>query len=343
MTRLSIMTALWLAGCSGPREAEQASTDLVDCDDWSCGTNSPVIDTRALYFLHVNGAVNASGFRITSFQKAGIGYRIAVVHGRLIGRHATLPWISGSDLRGSEITLQNVWLGGSYRIRVSDVGSTPYWATAGMPRRYETYVLEWLRVGGQQPFRNLCSRPPLNVTDTLGMRGTDTLVFEGERIDAVHKVIDPVIDPEWFNLGCAGHALAKLALTGHVAAAEADGFVTTIPERQTMLKLLVADYCGDGTPFTGTGEPLGWTDHRGWMPYEALPPPSVYRLEARWTEGGPSCLNEPRLLITPLETARLEFPDIEAAIASHCARPPPCIDLDPGHLNGHHLVSANPP
>lgn len=161
------------------------------------------------------------------------------------------------------------------------------------------------------------------------------LVFEGERLDLDALAIAPGINTRWFTIACAETALAKLHLTGHTHAAQAAGFSSSVPERQTMLKLLTADYCGTGTSFTAAGQPLRWTDADGTLTI----PSSVTRvLEARWTPGGASCLNTPRVAAHPTEASLARFPDVEQQIAEACPRPPPC-----GTWSAvHHLRSWNP-
>jgi hypothetical protein len=333
-----VVIAVGLLGCveldHGAVESE------VVCDFWTCGTNSPFVDGRRFHDFHLDGAVNYAGFQFTGFRKGRTRYTLAVKDGRLRGEHEERPQLTGADLVGAQIRLFNVDLVRSYTITITGVGSATYAASrGGPPLTYETYVFQWVRVGDTQtPPQNLCSQASPNLTDTLGMRGDDTLVFEGERIPKDRTSIDE-IDRRWVNFGCAGHALSKLALTGHVEAASGVGFETTIPEREAMLKMLVADYCNDGRRTTVHGEPLVWADHRGWMTMPEVVAPAAHKLEARWSNTGAVCLDVPRLI----NTTSTDYPDVEATIASRCSRPPTCADMDPTHFSGYHLVSANPP
>src|SRR5262249_25624302 len=168
----------------------------------------------------------------------------------------------------------------------------------------------------------LCPHPPTSKDEALGLNSYDSVIFEGDRVDAAAKTIGAKIDPRWFNIGCAGHTLAKMALTGHTESAVKLGFSTSIAQRQTMLKMLSADYCGDGTPFTVSGQPLQWADDLGWM--HAAPDA---QLEARWTSTGASCLMKPRVEAHPTKASFVAFhsnAELEARIAAHCRRPPKC-------------------
>lgn len=72
----------------------------------------------------------------------------------------------------------------------------------------------------------------------------EAIVFETDRFDAASKTMDPVGDPRWFNIGCAGHTLAKMHLTRNTIASGAAAHGVSANDRQATLKMLVADYCG---------------------------------------------------------------------------------------------------
>jgi hypothetical protein len=113
----------------------------------------------------------------------------------------------------------------------------------------------------------------------------------------------------WFNLACAGSAMAKMHLLRHTQPGSlvpvtgappvplADP--STLPERQAMLKMLTADYCGDGRSFTRTGQPLRYMDRRHWYPGVpfSLDPAAfeIGSIEAIWGASGAVCLSQPRL------------------------------------------------
>jgi hypothetical protein len=106
---------------------------------------------------------------------------------------------------------------------------------------------------------------------------------------------------------------------------------------QAALKMLSADYCGNGTPFTVTGEPLVWRSLSG-MDFNTTPTD----LEARWDQNGARCLDVPRALVTRNPAMARAFPDIETAIAQTCPRPPRCANSDPFVDDpGDHVTSAN--
>jgi len=371
MFREACVVAL-VAGCVGGEVAEPTLGELAqnsgggNCDEFMCGTNSPQIAEFGFWELNLPTSLGAAGkpnnvgLQVLAFEKGPYTYVPTVYGGRLTAsrRSAMPPYatitIAGGDLVGGWFALANG--DRRFRLRIAEVGSVASWAQpkgGASPVMLESYLLDWSELAGNtwsEP-RNLGKALTGGATgDALGMTGPyalHTLLFEGDRIDATRK-LDTGVDPTWINFGVAGTALAKLALTGHTEASlNAGAFETTLAERQAMLKLLVADYCGDGTPFTVAGQPLNWRDDRGTMSLTALAaqPPLPLVLEARWTEAGAACLDQPRVDAHWTQLGADTFgPDIYEQIRSHCgaAMPPPCTDHG-FEVDGYHLLTASVP
>jgi hypothetical protein len=347
------MLAVVLGACVTDLEPTTGELEQSLCDGWMCGTNSPQIaefgfwDLNLPTVLGTPGLPNLRGLQIIDFRQNGAAYLPRVVGGRLIAVGAVT--LSGPALVNGSFTIRN----GTriFQLRVAEVASVDSWAQPSSGRvTLESYKLDWTEFvsGHWGDFRNVCKNPPSRENpDALGMSGATafhTLLFEGDRIDA-EKKRDTGIDTTWFNLGCAGSALAKMALTGHTEAAHNAGtFHTTLDERQTMLKMLAADYCGDGTPYTVPGQPLNWRDDHSTM--HLLAPAASLVLEARWTPNGAACLNKTRVDVHWIAADTTAFglgTNIYNLVASQCGlkMPPPCAD---GSLNtsGYHLLSATP-
>jgi hypothetical protein len=357
MHRLALLLPLLsigAPGCVEPSDAEPSSAKLgaaeqqiIDCQPWICGSNSPVIATYRFHELNINGLPNAEGFSVISLWQAGINYHLYVEEGRIVGRAGPLE-IKDAALQDAEIRIRR---GAQiFALRIAGIGTVQTFAKlGGFPRPLQTYQLDVSEILGGVPTQrwvNLCSNPPARYNqDVLGMNTFHSLVFEGERIDRDHKTISTVLDSSWFNIGCAGHALAKLAINGQTEAAhQAFGFSTSILERQTFLKMLTADYCGTGAPFTISGQPLQWADWRGYTNYVASP--ANLELEARWGPSGAFCLNTPRVNANPSANGLATFGDSQDlldAIQAECGGnlPPPCAG-GPTFFDGKLLVSANP-
>lgn len=364
-----VMVVVLGAGCAAAPDGDEpipvtavlSSAIGDDCDEFMCGTNSPEIAEFGFWDLHlpaslaIPGDHNNVGLQLRRFVKANQSFVPSVEYGRLIARNGLIELTGTQLIGGALVVTRGTRL---FRVHIVDVGTVASWAQHPGPSllvTLESYQLEWAELidGGFGHYRNVCRNPPDRDSPDLGtMIGNTrfhTLLFEGDRIDAAGKRVTGV-DNRWFNLGCAGSALAKLALTGHTqASANATTFTTTLLERQAMLKLLTADYCGDGTPFTVGGQPLNWRDAQGTMKLAALQtnPPSPLVLEARWDAAGPACLNQPRVDVHWTQLGEDTFGNdltVYDQAKAHCpgAFPPPCSNLGFA-TRGYHVLSATVP
>jgi len=338
---------------SGTAELAVPSTE---CDSGDCGnSNSPEIDNLGVHdFDSTFVGHSTNGFRLASYTKGGVPYKPVVYQAEL----------TGHDLRTGDVILkgdvgptsvvgsQFLVVNGTkeYTITIEQVLHVRYHARpAGNELFTPTYRVSWIvsRGGVPQggPWKNICSHPPADDTDTLGMNQFHVVLFEGDRIDSDAKRV-LAVDEDWFNIGCARHALSKQHLNGHTQGATNTApslFISTLAERTAHLKMLAGDYCGGGVPLTIAGQRLNYRDDHNWMPYATGSP----KLEARWRDSGAVCLDQPRVLANPSATASAVFPNIEARITTECAavgrpRPPPC--LGPPNIipTGIHILSANP-
>ena len=80
-----------------------------------------------------------------------------------------------------------------------------------------------------------------------------------------------------------------MALLQHVPY---DG-ATSPEEREATLRMIRADYCGDGTSHTLLKTPIVWADDRGFVPWDSDANDPV--LEAHWSDEGALCLGKPRV------------------------------------------------
>jgi len=93
------------------------------------------------------------------------------------------------------------------------------------------------------------------------------------------------------SIACRGHALAKMKLLHYDP--EPGAYVTTPDERLATLRMLTADYCGDGNSNTVLGTPVHWTDQLGHVFFDSSTMSSD--VEAQWNENGALCANTTRL------------------------------------------------
>jgi hypothetical protein len=332
-------------GAIDPGRTEESATITI-CDITRCGTNSPELDPAVIKFheLNLRGLPNTQGLRVSRFVKGGIVYTPQVVRGQLRGVRTSVT-ITGTDLVGAQLTLID-GVGREFAITVASVGQV-----SARPLRptypgssdlddpmIETYDLRWSRPGMTE-LEPICPSEG-DTSDTWGMLPGWAVLSEGDQINAELKTVDPNIDLNWFNIGCAGYALAKLVLAGYTEAGQDDEHKTTWEDRQALLKMLVADYCGNGTSFTVPGQPLYWQGRLSFLKFQD---PVRTPVEARWSSQGAICLGEPRLdANAPSQwPAGLSRPVI-TAIQNACSELPPCTNGDPDNLDGAIFVSANP-
>jgi hypothetical protein len=331
-----LVLPLLILGCAEPIEHAQVEQAL-GCSYIWCGMNSSKLGDIYTHEFRLDGEPTDAGFSIAKVVKENEIYQLVVENGQFV-LHGETTTLTDEDVNGAMITVNHVD-GSEYWIHIGNSQLTPYWVNAAAELR--TYELSWTRLQGGSPkgeWQNVCTNPPDKTVDTFAMNGHSAVVFEGDRIDGATKTVgDP--DTNYFNIGCAGHALAKMALTGHsYPGVKPASIKTTVEQRQTFLKMVTADYCGDGTPFTVPGTSLDWASEQAWLPYFY----AEGRLEARWTKAGVSCIDTLRL--EPKNpTGGGIFPGgVLEAVDDHCGLPPQCQNAEREIFDGHYLVSAIP-
>jgi hypothetical protein len=340
--RTLVLLVLSIGGCAAEAPAfNQTAQAFQECPETVCGTNSPNIDSHGFHDLNVAGKTNTQGMRIVGARLGGRSVDVFVRNSELFASAAAGRLYAGPRLVGLALDLlvDNV----PYQLEVMRVGRLPFPVPAGTSDSLSTYVFEYTDAGGKR--QNLCNSTLNPTTDleygeTFGQQPREAILFEGDIIHTDVMTLDPTINTDWFNIGCAGHTLAKLHLTRNTWASHAGAFGHSPADQQATLKMLVADYCGSGHPFTVAGQRLGWHDPQKMMDYFSPP----FSLEARWTASGAACLNEPRMLYPTTVTGAKAFPDIYDAIRQECPAllTTPC--NDPTNLDdfyGTDRVSAN--
>lgn len=326
-----------------------------NCPMAYCGSNSATIDHYGFHELNLDGISNDEGFQILGMSLNGEFLDLEVRKSRILASDRFRTRVTGPALKGAVIYLGHK-SGAQYALTISEVSSatrevvSPYnaletyrfqWAAVtGNPLPWRVHAGDELPIPGSEKPTDICPKEEFDIpasvewNEAAQVPPLHALVYEGDRIDSYARKLkqwDP--DPRWFNLGCGPDALVKLRLSrSTLLTNKADWRLT-----QATLKMLSADYCGTGTPFTTTGEPLVWQSLSG-MQLRS----SATSMEARWNEDGARCLDEPRAFNTRLPSLSAAFPDIERAIANECGRPPPCKNSDPATYDPDDLVvSAN--
>lgn len=325
------------------------------CQEEICGSNSPVIDALGFHELSLVGVPNLEGFAIATISgaaqivKGSVWYNLHVVGGIITGTRSPFSPLAGSALVGAWIPVRNVNTGRQYALVIQSVRTMNYFVppppATPLPPPFEAYSLSWRSSAEDNP-RSLCDNidglikfqaedREQGQRELMGLGVLESVVFEGDRIKTLTKTMSPFADDRWFNIGCAGHTLAKLWLTRNTIHSQRSGLPRAWEHRQATMKLLVADICGTGASFTVFGQKLVWKGDL--MSY--FSPPGV--LEARWNENGAQCLNEPRMVSPTTELGKAMFPDVWTEIKKVCL-PPSCTNLDVHDFDGMERVSANP-
>jgi hypothetical protein len=357
----AVLTSIWGACVIDVEEVGEkevvSAIGRGPCPDQVCGENSPVVDALGFHELNLVGLPNKEKFWIfpakgpAQIVKSLASYDLNVVNGFITGSRNNVTMLSGPALKGAMIKVQRGTA--TFTLKIADVRSMHYFLVPQDP--VEAYRLEWAK-DPDDHFVNLCGGIPLLLNEGLGQGGGgevdpshaelmnmtvwEAVVFEGDRIDSATKTMSKVASVEndkWFNIGCATSAPAKLLLTHHTIHSQAPQ-LRAWEQRQAMFKMYVADYCNTGDSFTVARQTLVWRKDPVW---DYLFPP--WKLEARWTENGAKCLNNPRMLYPSTPLGPIYFRDIYDALNAANCHPPSCMNnLDPYDLGGADRVSSNP-
>ncbi len=299
-----------MAGCrdDGPDDPVEAGEVPRSGNNWGCRTcpfsNSPVLGLHPIEEFHL-GADPVSGFRLIAIRDPGGTEYLPELDGDLLVANKAGVRRSGSQLVGWSLVFQDQH-GASYEVEMYTYQTHEDWASGKL---VDTYSLVY-DDGGE----------PTNVCPGLDPDETSIVLIPGETYDLASNTVVPK-QSGWVTVACRGHALAKMKLLGYDPA---DTYGSTADDRQATLRMITADYCGDGTSFTQLGQPLDWADLRGSFPIGGF---GSQRLEAKFDADGAICIDTPR-------HARRK--DVEA----HCGTQPYCNgDLS---FNGATWVTQNP-
>jgi hypothetical protein len=315
-----------LAGCLDEAKTSSQSAPIVDCSTWGCGSNTPIAEGAPIEGLHLGGLANARGIRLIPDSLRGgrctaVG-PIDVQNGELVGQ-STRGVCQGAGLVGARFQLE---IAAPDRrpqqvtIRIAEVERVYTWTQEPAPQPLATYLLVEDSTGApicprdeawMEPWQQL----PLN-PDLAPVWHTPTrhaIVVRGETYDGTDATValSGSAAADWFNIACAGTAIAKMRLLGYDPLDPS----STRVQRQATLKMITARYCGRNS-FTEPGMPVLWRSEP-YTPYNGLPEfARVGEIEARWDERGAVCLSHARAW-----RANQPLPRV---LVNYC-RPLPCL------------------
>lgn len=293
-TNSSTLSLLSLLSLSAVLTGAAAGCDAVEEDlgevtlrPWGCnwctlsGGNSATINDASLPHWYLDRTFG-DGYSIglgESSNKVPFKLDVDPLTDRFVGRA-----LSNGPSPGPIILSGSQMLGATFQVVAGDTASVTLEIT-----EYDDTVLSWSDSGGQITaykatyfdtqgvMRALCpATDPDNQWFTL---------IAGERYDS--GVNDVIAAPHSVTIACVGEAVAKMKLMdfhpngNRQASAE---------ERQATLRMITADYCGNGHSFTVNGTQVAWRDAAG----QVEPVVKENVLEALWDANGAICLNKPR-------------------------------------------------
>jgi hypothetical protein len=335
------------------------------CSLLGCGGNGGNIEGVYFSDLNFGGILNAQGVKYVGYSASMVDalfhvYRpLTVQADRLVSYDpGTNTTIDQEDLVGTVLTVQ-IGLDPYYIMIKEYHRDLAYWTNAlANPDPLESYRFEYSTPAAPSTFTDLCDVFPAEPGDGWADHQLDALVFEGDRYnpDTFAVTNSAMVGPKtWFNIACYRSLPAKQKLVRRaVSAAHPPQYpMTSTAERTTFAHAWAADYCGDGSSFTITGEKLRIRDAEGWIP-EAPPVgwadngagdagPAV--IEAVWGPTGAVCLDVPRLEVSE-GTIDATIHTTITAWCTHVGHPlPPCTGQSwfPGAWTTQgRLLTANP-
>lgn len=335
---LAFFSVVSVTGCltadGGPPDPEtdvsasslRAQSRAQPLPDWSTGTNSATVGD-GLLFDEVNIAgPNRSGLKIQrSMLEDGTPLQFYVERHNLKAIDPSGNIYSDIQLRGATIQLRYDERGAEYELKITNVVGKGLQFWAGPPEDVPYYEIMARRTDGPQidQFEYICQSNFVTSDPTWAANVEHAaLVFQGDVYDPVTKMVTEV--PDWdprFNLACANTAPAKMHLTRHTRAGSVDNnnqevYWTDVLQRQAMLRMFTADYCGGGTSYTVDGQPLAYADDRTEFPRWS----GATQLEALWDYRGAICLNTPR-----------RGAAVRDAVNQSCPGIPRCLPLAPAY------------
>lgn len=255
---------------------------------WTCtgcgiGLNTPHVNGYDIPELNLQGQPNQDGVVLLGIASPTNEIHALEIAGEELAVHTAGGELKGSDLVGWALRVQTPG-GATHSLPIYDHASLESWA--GKENKpisvyaiayFDTVVDEW---------RHICPESGVNLYDVAA-----TLIFE-ETYDRDDITVDPDRDG-WFTIACAGNAVYKMKMMSYAPDRVLEGHGPTTPgERQATLKMLTADYCGDGTAYTEPGTPVLWENSSRTI--DLNPQQGEPEVEALWDAAGALCLTVPR-------------------------------------------------
>jgi hypothetical protein len=369
----AVALSLLATACTAPASSEltditvhpAALEDSELCEPPYCPGNAATIGDGIVFSELDSAGVqpNAGGVKIVGVV-APVGNNQMPVSVRVdrhelvaVALHDSRIVIRGKELAGTVVTLERC--GAQYKLLIEQVHGQGLSFLAGPPDAVPSYTIRYAKTRTGTPSCAPGEKLQAKFEESicLGSEPEDgtlfyrTIVFRGDRYDS-SNLVSPIADgdsppnarppgPDWFNLACAGSGMWKMHLLRHTRAGRiaSDGksYLTDLDQRQAMLRMLPADYCGTARSFTRNGHPLFYADSNDWYPQPKLeiPDSRISSVDGIWNADGAVCVGTPRRSdVTPEQIK-------EECLNAGKPVPPPCGDATDWRTQGH-VISANP-
>jgi hypothetical protein len=202
---------------------------------------------------------------VRKVEVVGATFRITTTDGRLL---------TGAGLIGAVLTLNDP-RGSGHSVRIDDVRPDPDDPT-GETFLY-TFMAEDPATGA---WRNLCSPDADGLAMGFPLSGAWTT--SGEH----------VASDQAFSLTCTSGALGKCVRMGYRPWQATPSGAPLRPYHQACVRMVRADYCGDGIGHTRNGTPINVYDRLGIQTADAA---AAMRFEAGWDADGAVCVRHMRV------------------------------------------------
>jgi hypothetical protein len=263
----------------------------------NCPPNSPRFNDTPIDRFDLNQMRTGNGEWITGIRDPGdVVYQLAVIGEVFWAVDGATPIAGGADLIGWQIDFEGADKL-EFSLRIDDFDGR--YPMLGSPEgAMVVYKLTYPDPSSGSSAVPVCPPPH---DDGLWL----TLI-QGETYDHALKLVEPN-RPGWITLACADEAVFKMKSYGYGPNdhLHGPGLPSTAAERQATLKMITADYCGDGHSFTEQGELYAPRDAAGRF---SGPVPATFPMEAMWDEDGALCIGDPRAVTPATVAARCTLP-----------------------------------
>lgn len=275
---LPLVTALLLAGACDPALDLPEEAVKFRCDPPDCGLNSPHINSLMI------GDVKLSNASSSELRLVGVLDHNEVLHDATTNVTEDLAAVtngvithSGAQLVGWKLLFAQD--GVQFKALIQEYELIPSAIVGNRPM--SVYALSY---EAESLHANVC---PLWHTSPFEPVVT---FIRGETYDREEKHVEN-IGSEWLTIACANEAAYKTKWLGYGPTSYDPNNLTPVDwhKRNATLKMVTADYCGDGVSYTATDTAVAWSDAAGTIVQAGV------ASEAVWTEDGALCLDATRI------------------------------------------------